>query len=288
MLSNDSSIDPVGACVGMRGSRVQAVVGELQGEKIDIIQWSPDPASFIVNALAPAEVAKVVLDEEANRIEVVVPDEQLSLAIGRRGQNVRLASQLSGWDIDILTEAEESERRNDEFRIRSQMFMDALDVDDVLAHLLVTEGFSSVEEVAFVPIGDLVGIEGFDEEIANELRTRAQSFLTEEEERLTGLRRDLGVSDELAAAEGLTPAMMVTLGEAGVKTLDDLADLSGDELINSEDGVLREFHMSEDEANAVIMAARAHWFDDDEPAEAEELADTVGETEVETEATPNS
>ncbi len=288
VLSNDSSIDPVGACVGMRGSRVQAVVGELQGEKIDIIQWSPDPATFIVNALAPAEVAKVVLDEDQNKIEVVVPDEQLSLAIGRRGQNVRLASQLTQWEIIILTEEEESERRQEEFRIRSQMFMDALDVDDVLAHLLVTEGFSSVEEVAFVPIGDLVGIEGFDEEIANELRTRAQSFLTEEEERLTGLRRDLGVSDELAAAEGLTPAMMVTLGEAGVKTLDDLADLSGDELINSEDGVLREFHMSEDEANAVIMAARAHWFDDDEPAEAEELADTVGETEVETEATPNS
>ena len=163
VISRDSGIDPVGACVGMRGSRVQAVVAELQGEKIDIIQWSHDPATFIVNALAPAEVAKVVLDEEANRIEVVVPDDQLSLAIGRRGQNVRLASQLTGWDIDILTEAEESERRTEEFKLRSKMFIDALDVDDVIAHLLVTEGFSSVEEVAFVPLEDLTDIEGFDE-----------------------------------------------------------------------------------------------------------------------------
>ena len=206
VLSNDSSIDPVGACVGMRGSRVQAVVGELQGEKIDIIQWSPDPATFIVNGLAPAEVTKVVLDEDQRKIEVVVPDEQLSLAIGRRGQNVRLASQLTQWDIMILTEDEESERRQEEFNTRSQMFIDGLDVDDVLAHLLVTEGFSSIEEVAYVPIEDLLTIEGFDEEIAEELRNRAGVFLTEEEERFNAERRSLGVEDDVAAISGLTPS----------------------------------------------------------------------------------
>jgi N utilization substance protein A len=177
VISRDSGIDPVGACVGMRGSRVQAVVGELQGEKIDIVPWSPDPATFVVNALAPAEVAKVVMDEEQRRIEVVVPDDQLSLAIGRRGQNVRLASQLTGWDIDILTEAEESERRTEEFRNRSQMFIDALDIDDVIAHLLVTEGFTSLEEVAYVPLEDLADIEGFDAEVAGELQERARSSL---------------------------------------------------------------------------------------------------------------
>ena len=241
VISNDSSIDPVGACVGMRGSRVQAVVGELQGEKIDIIPWSADPATFVVNALAPAEVAKVVLDEDAHRIDVVVPDDQLSLAIGRRGQNVRLASQLTGWDIDILTEAQESERRSEEFRTRSQLFIEALDVDDVIAHLLVTEGFTKVEDVALVPLEDLAGIEGFDEEVANELRERARAFLQAQDERLNVKRRELGVSDEVAAIEGLTPAMLVTLGEAGVKTLDDLADLSGDELVNRGDGILRNF-----------------------------------------------
>ncbi len=264
VISNDSSIDPVGACVGMRGSRVQAVVGELQGEKIDIIQWSPDPATFIVNALAPAEVVKVVLDEDQQRIDVVVPDEQLSLAIGRRGQNVRLASQLTQWEIAILTEEEESERRQEDFRVRSQMFVDALDVDDVLAHLLVTEGFSSVEEVAYVPIGDLLGIEGFDEEISDELRNRANVFLTEQEENFTAKRRELGVSDEVAAIAGLTAAMLVTLGENGIKTLDDLADLASDELVSPEDGVLKDHGLSEEEADAIIMAARAHWFDDDE------------------------
>jgi transcription termination/antitermination protein NusA len=269
VLSNDSSIDPVGACVGMRGSRVQAVVGELQGEKIDIIQWSLDPATFIVNALAPAEVAKVVLDEEANKIEVVVPDEQLSLAIGRRGQNVRLASQLTMWDIVIMTEEEESERRQTEFMSRSQVFMDALDVDDVLAHLLVTEGFSSVEEVGFVPVSDLLDIEGFDEEIAEELRNRARAFLAEEEDRLSAERTQLGVTDELAALEGLSAKMLVTLGAAGIKELDDLADLATDELISDEDGVLREFELTEDQANAIIMAARAHWFDDEDDVETE-------------------
>ena len=266
VLSHDSSIDPVGPCIGMRGSRVQAVVGELQGEKIDIIQWSPDHASFIVNALAPAEVAKVVLDEEANRIEVVVPDEQLSLAIGRRGQNVRLASQLSGWDIDILTEAEESDRRNDEFKTRSQMFVDALDVDDVIAHLLVTEGFSSVEEVAFVPVEDMVGIEGFDEEISEELRQRARAFLAAKDEELAKRRKELKVSDDLAEVEGLTPELLVALGENGVITRDNLADLATDELMEfAPVGTLKEVN-----ANEIIMAARAHWFEDEEPAEGDD------------------
>ncbi len=280
VLSNDSSIDPVGACVGMRGSRVQAVVGELQGEKIDIIQWSPDPATFIVNALAPAEVAKVVLDEDANRIEVVVPDEQLSLAIGRRGQNVRLASQLTGWDIVILTEEEESERRQEEFRNCSQMFMEALEVDDVLAHLLVAEGFASVEEVAFVPFEDLLSVEGFDEDLAGELRTRARSFLAEKEEEYTKRRTELGVTDDLAAQDGLNGAMLVTLGEAGVKTLDDFADLASDELIARDDGLLREFNLSPEHANTLIMAARAHWFDDEEPAEAEADAEAAVEADA--------
>src|SRR6201995_2023974 len=188
VLSHDSGIDPVGACVGMRGSRVQAVVQELQGEKIDIIPWSPDPATFVVNALAPAEVAKVVLDEDSGRVEVVVPDEQLSLAIGRRGQNVRLASQLTGFDIDILTEEQESKRRQEEFKTRSQMFMDALDVDDVIAQLLVTEGFTSIEEVAYVPTEDLAGIEGFDDDVAAELKTRAQGWLEAEEQRMVDRR----------------------------------------------------------------------------------------------------
>ncbi len=269
VLSNDSSIDPVGACVGMRGSRVQAVVGELQGEKIDIIQWSPDPATFIVNALAPAEVAKVVLDEEARRIEVVVPDEQLSLAIGRRGQNVRLASQLTGWDIIIMTEDEESERRQEEFRTRSQMFIDTLEVEDVLAHLLVAEGFSSVEEVALVPIGDLISIEGFDEELATELHNRAETYLAEQEALYAEERRSLGVADEVAAVPGLTNAMLVVLGQNEIKTLDDLADLSTDELIDGGDGVLREFEITRGEAEAIIMAARAHWFEDEDRAAAE-------------------
>ncbi len=269
VLSHDSGIDPVGPCIGMRGSRVQAVVGELQGEKIDIIQWSPDPATFIVNALAPAEVAKVVLDEEASRIEVVVPDDQLSLAIGRRGQNVRLASQLSGWDIDILTEAEESERRTEEFRARSQMFIDALDVDDVIAHLLVTEGFSSVEEVGFVPIEELAEIEGFDEDVAEELRDRARSFLAVRDEEFQEQRRELGVSDDIATIEGVKPALLVALGQAGVKTLDDLADLASDELLE----IAPEGTMTEDRANAIIMAARAHWFEDEPGAEPEAAAE---------------
>ncbi|HLJ65044.1 MAG TPA: transcription termination/antitermination protein NusA, partial [Stellaceae bacterium] len=260
VISNDSGIDPVGACIGMRGSRVQAVVAELQGEKIDIIPWSADPATFVVNALAPAEVAKVVMDEEQRRIEVVVPDDQLSLAIGRRGQNVRLASQLTGWDIDILTEAEESERRTEEFRTRSKMFIDALDVDDVIAHLLVTEGFTSVEEVAFTPLPELAGIEGFDEAVASELQQRAQTFLTELNAHLEARRHELGVDDAVAAVPGMTPALLVALGEKGVKALDDLADLAADELIELAPANAKP---DQEEANAIIMAARAHWFDDE-------------------------
>ena len=268
VISRDSSIDPVGACVGMRGSRVQAVVQELQGEKIDIIPWSPQHATFVVNALAPAEVTKVVMDEEAGRVEVVVPDDQLSLAIGRRGQNVRLASQLTRWDIDILTEAEESERRQEEFRRRTGLFVEALDVDDVIAGLLVTEGFTSIEELAYVPVEELAEIEGFDESVAEELIRRGQVFLTERDELLNTKRIELGVSEEVAGIEVLTPAMLVALGEKGVKSLDDLADLASDELIE----IVGADGMDEETANEVIMAARAHWFDGEQGAVAEEAS----------------
>ena len=273
VISRDSSIDPVGACVGMRGSRVQAVVQELQGEKIDIIPWSPQSATFVVNALAPAEVSKVVMDEEAGRVEVVVPDEQLSLAIGRRGQNVRLASQLTRWDIDILTEAEESERRQEEFRRKSGLFVEALDVDDVIAGLLVTEGFNTIEELAFVDPDELASIEGFDESVAAELIRRAQAFLTRRDEALTEQRVALGVTDEVAANEALSPAMLVALGEKGVHTLDDLADLASDELIE----IVGAEAMDEEQANAVIMAARAHWFGEEGEAAA---ADEAGSEEA--------
>jgi N utilization substance protein A len=256
VISRDASIDPVGACVGMRGSRVQAVVAELQGEKIDIIPWSPNPATFVVNALAPAEVTKVVLDEEAGRVEVVVPDTQLSLAIGRRGQNVRLASQLTRWDIDILTEAEESERRQEEFRRRSGLFVEALDVDDVIAALLVTEGFEGIEDLAATPIEDLAAIEGFDEAIGAELQRRAETALTKQATEQEDRRNELGVSDEIAAFEQLTPQMLIALGEKNIKTLDDLADLAADELIE----IVGKEALAEEEANAIIMAARAHWF----------------------------
>src|SRR6201746_1052880 len=260
VISRDSSIDPVGACVGMRGSRVQAVVQELQGEKIDIIPWSPQAATFVVNALAPAEVTKVVLDEEAGRVEVVVPDEQLSLAIGRRGQNVRLASQRTRADIDIVKEAEESERRQEEFRRRSGLFVEALDVDDMIAGLLVTEGFTTVEELAFTPIEEVAAIEGFDESVAEELVRRAEGFLAQRDNDLNDKRVELGVSDDVASIETLTPQMLVSLGEKGVKPLDDLGDLASDELIE----IVGTEAMDEATANDVIMAARAHWFDGEE------------------------
>ncbi|WP_338333387.1 transcription termination factor NusA [Acetobacter sp. LMG 32666] len=259
VISRDASIDPVGACVGMRGSRVQAVVAELQGEKIDIIPWSPQAATFVVNALAPAEVSKVVMDEEAGRVEVVVPDDQLSLAIGRRGQNVRLASQLTRWDIDILTEAEESERRQEEFRRRSGQFVEALDVDDVIAGLLVTEGYHSIEELAFADPDELVGIEGFDDSVVQELVQRAEGHLVRQEEKLDERRQELGVTDDIANMGVFTNQMLVTLGEKGVKTLDDLGDLAGDELVE----ILGADAIEEDAANEIIMAARAHWFEDE-------------------------
>ena len=279
VISKDSSIDPVGACVGMRGSRVQAVVAELQGEKIDIIQWNEDPATFVVNALAPAEVAKVVLDEDTGRIEVVVPDDQLSLAIGRRGQNVRLASQLTGWTIDIMTEAEESERRQQEFMERSQRFIEALDVDDVIAHLLVTEGFSQVEQVAFVPADELTEIEGFDEDIAAELKARAEAFVEEQTRQTQEKLSSLGVEADLLEANisGIEVADIVLLAEQGVKSRDDLADLASDELIE----MLGDRAPNEDDANAIIMEARAHWFEgeEDQAAEAEATEDEHSETE---------
>ena len=252
----------------MRGSRVQAVVAELQGEKIDIIPWSQDPATFVVNALAPAEVAKVVLDEETRKIEVVVPDEQLSLAIGRRGQNVRLASTLSGWEIDILTEEQESERRQAEVQMRSQTFIDALDVDDVIAHFLVSEGFTSIEEVAFVPEEELLAIEGFDNEVAQELRLRARNFLAKENERLEARVVELEIEETLRDLPGMTTQMAVALGEAEIKTLEDFADLASDELTGSEDGLLSAFKLSEAEANEFILRARvvAGWITEEDLA----------------------
>ncbi|MDA0656481.1 MAG: transcription termination factor NusA [Proteobacteria bacterium] len=295
VISHDSSIDPVGACVGMRGSRVQAVVAELQGEKIDIIPWSQDPATFVVDALAPAEVAKVVLDEETRKIEVVVPDEQLSLAIGRRGQNVRLASTLSGWEIDILTEEQESERRQAEVQMRSQTFIDALDVDDVIAHFLVSEGFTSVEEVAYVPEEELLSIEGFDADVAQELRLRAHNYLTKENERLTLRVDELGMEEQLKALEGMSTQMLVTLGEAEIKTLEDFADLASDELTGGADGVLREYQLSEAEANELILRARvaAGWITEEDlaialapPEDAAEGAEVEGEVEGDGEPKP--
>ena len=258
VVSNDSSIDPVGACVGMRGSRVQAVVGELQGEKIDIIPWSHDPATFVVNALAPAEVSKVVLDEDNNRMDVVVPDEQLSLAIGRRGQNVRLASMLTGWDIDILTEKEESERRQEEVKARTSLFLEALSVDDVIAHLLVAEGFTKVEQVAETPADEIAEIEGFDADVALELQQRARTWLAERAAALEAKRRALGIEDAVMLLPNMTPDFAIKLGEKGIKTRDDVGDLAGDELRE----LLGNDAMTETRANELIMAARAHWFAD--------------------------
>src|SRR6201984_1215801 len=266
VISRDSSVDPVGACVGMRGSRVQAVVNELQGEKIDIIPWSPDIATFVVNALAPAEVAKVVLDEDRERIEVVVPDQQLSLAIGRRGQNVRLASQLTGWDIDILTEQEESERRQAEFENRTKTFIEALNVDEVVAQLLASEGFTSVEELALVDEKEIASIEGFDEDTAQELQNRAREYLARIEEELDAKRRELGVEDALKEVPGVTTRMLVALGENSIKTVEDLAGCATDELAGWSErkdgenvrhpGALDGFELSREEVDAIIMQAR--------------------------------
>jgi N utilization substance protein A len=282
VISKDSSIDPVGACVGMRGVRVQAVVQELQGERIDIIPWSAEAATFIVNALAPAEVSKVVLDEDTHRVEVVVPDEQLSLAIGRRGQNVRLASQLTGWQIDILTEAEESERRQKEFAERTKLFMESLDVDETVAQLLASEGFATIEDVAYVPLNELSAVEGFDEETAQELQSRALEFIEAKNKEMDDKRIALGVADEVLEVDGVTPPMAVALGEASIKTLEDLAGCATDDLlgyyeVNKEKervrvpGCLEGFNLTSEDANAIIMKARvkAGWIEEivEEPAE---------------------
>ncbi len=286
VISYDGSIDPVGACVGMRGSRVQAVVNELQGEKIDIIPWNEDQATFLVNALQPAEVSKVVIDEEAGKIEVVVPDEQLSLAIGRRGQNVRLASQLTGLDIDILTEQQESERRQAEFTERTNLFMEALDLDEFFAQLLVSEGFTNLEEVAYVDLDELLAIEGVDEGTAEELQARARDVIEEQARKALEAARELGAEDSLIGFDGLTPQMVEALAKDGVKTLEDFATCADWELAGGwttvdgervkDDGLLEPFDVSLEEAQHMVMTARIQlgWVD---PTELEAAAEEAGD-----------
>ncbi|MDP2580081.1 transcription termination factor NusA [Shimia thalassica] len=294
VISYDGSIDPVGACVGMRGSRVQAVVNELQGEKIDIIPWNEDQPTFLVNALQPAEVSKVVLDEEAGKIEVVVPDEQLSLAIGRRGQNVRLASQLTNLDIDIMTEAEESERRQKEFEIRTKLFIETLDLDEFFAQLLVSEGFTNLEEVAYVELDELLVIDGVDEGTAEELQARARDFIEAKNRAAMEAARELGVQDSLVAFDGLTPQMIEALAKDGVLSLEDFATCADWELAGGwttvegervkDDGILEPFGMTLETAQDMVMTARIvlGWVD---PAElAAENEETETETEEEAEA----
>ena len=254
VFTKEKSIDPVGACVGMRGSRVQAVVNELQGEKIDIVLWSEDIATYVVNALGPAEVDKVVIEEDIKKIDVIVPDEQLSLAIGRKGQNVRLASSLSGWSIDILTTSQESDRRNEEFKNLSQKFMLDLDVDEVIAHLLVTEGFSSLDEIAMVSMEELTSIEGFDENLSNELITRAKSHIEKLKKENLEILKKAGVEDYLLESKFISVDQLIVLNEKNIKTRDQLADLSNDELIE----ILVE--IDKVKADEIIMDARKHWF----------------------------
>lgn len=256
VLSNDPSVNPVLSCIGVRGSRVQAVVNECQGERVDIIEWSQDPATFVVNAISSAEVSKVVIDEDKNRVEIVVPDEQQSMAIGRRGQNVRLASQLTGWSIDILTEQSESDRRAEEFNSLSQLFVEALDVEEVIAQLLATEGFTSIEEVAYIPVEDLVSIEGFDENVAEELQRRAKTWLEARQAEQQTKLKDLGVTEELQQFEGLTPEILIVLGAEGIKTGDDFAGLATDELME----MLPADTLDSEVASALIMKAREKWF----------------------------
>jgi N utilization substance protein A len=263
VMSHDPSVNPVLSCVGVRGTRVQAVVSELQGERVDIVEYAEDPATFIVNALSSAEVSKVVIDEDNGRIEVVVPDDQLSLAIGRRGQNVRLASQLAGWNIDILTEEAESDRRTEEFTNLSQMFVDALNVEEVIAHLMVTEGFTSIEEVGYVPVEDLAGIDGFDEEVAEELRQRARDYLEGQVEEMTSKLKEMGVTDDLLGFEPLSFDVLKVIAPKGIKTLDDLADLAADEFAE----LAPKSGLDEEQINELIMQARAHWFEDEDGAE---------------------
>ena len=285
VFTTDTTIDPVGACVGMRGSRVQAVVNELQGEKIDIIPWNDDQPTFLVNALQPAEVSKVVLDEEAGKIEVVVPEEQLSLAIGRRGQNVRLASQLTNLDIDIMTEAEESARRQKEFEERTQLFIETLDVDEFFAQLLVSEGFANLEEVAYVELDELLVIDGVDEDTAQELQARAREYLEEQAAKALERAKELGVEESLINFEGLSPQMLEALAEDGVKTLDDFATCADWELAGGwttvdgervkDDGVLEKFDVSLEEAQDLVMTARVMlgWVNPDDLAPSEEEAE---------------
>ncbi len=296
VISYDNSIDPVGACVGMRGSRVQAVVNELQGEKIDIIPWNQDQATFLVNALQPAEVSKVVIDDDAGKIEVVVPDEQLSLAIGRRGQNVRLASQLTGLDIDIMTEAEESARRQAEFAERTKLFMDTLDIDEMMAQLLVAEGFTNLEEVAYVEQDELLSIDGFDEGTAGELQARARDYIEEQNRKAIETARALGVDDSLFNFEGLTPQMIEALAKDGIKTLEDFATCADWELAGGwttengqrkkDDGVLEKFDVSLEEAQHLVMTARVMlgWVDPTELATETDDAEVDGDDEEEAEA----
>ncbi len=263
VASNDSSIDPVGSCVGVRGARVQAVIAELQGEKIDIVQWSADPATFLVNALAPAEVTKVVIDEEAGRVEAIVPNDQLSLAIGRRGQNVRLAAELVGWSVDVMTEESESTRRADEFAKLSSLFTEALNIEEIIAHLLVTEGFASIEDIALVSLDEMASIDGFDEDIAGELQARAKEYLAQSKVDAGKIIKKLGIKDDLSKLEGLNDEILIKLGENGIKNLDDFADLSRDEFNEIAPGS----GLSDAKIDEIIMSARAHWFA--EPASAE-------------------
>jgi len=264
--TNDATIDPVGSCVGMRGSRVQAVVSELQGEKIDIVPWSENKATFTVNALAPAEILKIFLNEEINKVEVVIVDDQLSLAIGRRGQNVRLASMLTGLEIDILTESEETERRQEEFKTRSSLFINELDVEDIIAQLLVTEGYSTIEEIANQEISELEKIEGFDNTLANEISERAKNYINEQEKNNLKIIEDLKIENNLKDFKGLNTNMLAILGQNNVKNLDDFANLSTYELIDKSEGILKDFDLEEKTANELIMRARENWFhnnDDD-------------------------
>lgn len=277
VMSNDSSIDPVGSCVGMRGARVQAVIAELQGEKIDIVQWSADTAKFLVSALAPAEVAKVVVDEENHRMEVVVPDDQLSLAIGRRGQNVRLASEIVGWKIDILTEDDESSRRADDFKRLSELFVEGLNVEEIIAHLLVSEGFTSMEEIAFVEPAELESVEGFDADIAAELQSRAKEYLEQKAADSEKALDKLGVSKDLMEIKGLSSENIVKLAEHDIKTKDDFADLSRDEFIE----MVPESGLSNKQIDDLIMLARSDWFKDEEGQVENKKAKAKGKSEDE-------
>ena len=292
VISNDSSIDPVGACVGMRGNRVQAVVNELQGEKVDIVPWSPDPATFIVNALVPAEVSKVVLDEDHHKIEVVVPEEQLSLAIGRRGQNVRLASQMTGWSIDILTEDEESERRQQEFQRRSNLFMDALDIDETMAQLLALEGFSSVEELAFADKEEVAQIKGFEASVAEDVHQRAHTEIQRRNEEFESKRRAAGVADELADVPSMTPRLLAALGEGGVLSIEDLAGCATDDLIGwyeneggekvHHKGIFSGMDFDREAAETMILNARraAGWIEEEQEWDEEQWEEPLEEADV--------